>query len=550
MDTGSKRKKRFLIIGGILLILLSLFLFFFLRKPQGKELVEKAKNLFPFGEPTQVSREQVREQAEGGETVSTEGGEQEPARQMEPRLRQVSDFPTGGELAFVERKREPVVDIIVNAQGEKQEVTHVRPVERHKVRYSDIEAGNIYEAELNPYEIKRKQLAENLIPNVEHAFFSPDREHVALQYWDRSERAVETFLGRVTKKEPIVEPCPFEFKEVELGDQGSHVYDLHVFLNRDPKTRVSLEGVDSPGNEGDVATEKTITAIKNFQAVYGLEPDGKVGGQTKKKMEEICNQQQEREAEERLKEEEYQYEINGTFLPKRIITLAMDPEGKKVFYMTDVQGTAVGSVRNFETGEKQKIFEMPFTEWLSEWNADNTIQITTKPTYFTDGYSYELNATTGDFHKVLKEKGLNVLPSPDGKKFFIHAVEGEGNTSKNAIYHKDSGLRFAIEKFKTFPEKCVWTHDSRYLYCFVPTNLAYDGFYPDRWYQGYELFTDQLWRIDGDTGIEELVSDIPTEYGKELDAIKVTIDDDDSYLYFIDKGSETLWSYRLVGEDA
>ena len=540
-EKKSKRKKR-IIIFSLLIILIALIWFFFFRGGKNQSVKERLQNLFPFGEV--VSRkEKSRVEKESGEEKVEESGKEEK-RAFAPRLRQITTFPTGGFAPLNRVHPELVKDIVVNAQGEKQEITREIQVEDDAVRYSDIEKGNIFESKLDPYEIKKKLLAEEFIPDVEYAFFAPDGNHVAFQYWNTFERTPETYLGKISKKQPDVQPCPYTFKNVELGDEGDEVMDLHKFLNEDPRTRISLSGINSPGNEGNVVVPETISAIKNFQAIYNLDIDGKVGGETKKKMEKICNEREEKKAEEKLRNEKTQYDVEGFFLPKGIVTLSISPDSKELFTLGKTKTGSIGKVRDFETGKEKIVFNSPFKEWLSQWNNNQNIQLTTKASYITDSYTYGLDPNTGKYHKTLPQAhGLTTLASPDNKKVFIHLVDDK--KSKNYIYFNDEKQKIILTKVHTLPEKCAWTHDSQFLYCLVPTHLEKDGEYPDHWYQGLELFSDQLWKIDGNTTEETLVSDIPVEYGKQLDGWKLGIDPKSHYLYFIDKGSETLWSYRL-----
>ncbi len=541
LEQKKKRKKKIIFT---ILILLFIILFFFLYGKKTKDFIIKQKKIFfPTGE--QIREVKTKEEKIEEEEKKLQEEEKIPERKPAPRLRQVSFFPTGGFLPLNKTHKETIKDIIVNAQGEKQEITRQIDVKEDFVLYSDIKEGNIFESKLDPYEIKETLLAENIIPNAERAFFSPDGIHVVFQYWNQVKRYAESYLSQLRKKQIEVEPCSYSFREVKLGEEGDDIHDLHVFLNQDPRTRVSLEGIDSPGNEGNVVTQKTLTAIKNFQSVYGLEIDGKIGGETKKKMEEVCNERQKKKAEEKLAKEKTKYEITSSPLPDRIEDVIMSPDGKEMFYLMRTNTNGISGIKKtFASGKSEEIFHSPFHEWLSQWNEKQNIQLTTKASALVLSYTYGLNPTTGEYRKTIKErKGLTTLASPDNTKIFIHYVEN--GEDKNALYYKDIGEEIPLINIKTFPEKCTWTKNSAKLYCFVPNNLQKEGEYPDRWYQGLELFSDQLWEIDGKSADENLISDIPEEYQKNLDAIKVNIDEDEHYLYFIDKGTETLWSYRL-----
>ncbi|MGB0925247.1 MAG: hypothetical protein ACPGTS_00895, partial [Minisyncoccia bacterium] len=197
----------------------------------------------------------------------------------------------------------------------------------------------------------------------------------------------------------------------------------------------------------------------------------------------------------------------------------------------------------FETDEKKEIFTSPYTEWLTHWNSDESLEIVTKPSYLSEGYSYEMNPSDGDYHKSFKQKnGLNTLASPDNKNLFV--FETLDNTVRSSIFSRNT-KRMRPLSIQTFPEKCTWAHDNSFLYCFVPDSLAYGNEYPDIWYQGIETYTDSMWKIDPNTLQAELISDIKDEYDQTFDVIKIGIDKNSDYLYFIDKNTEELWSYRL-----
>jgi hypothetical protein len=98
---------------------------------------------------------------------------------------------------------------------------------------------------------------------------------------------------------------------------------------------------------------------------------------------------------------------------------------------------------------------------------------------------------------------------------------------------------------KTMPEKCVWNKDSTILYCAVPRYITGTR-YPDLWYQGEISFADDLWKIDvANNTTTNLVDSTSFKGGEEVDGIKLSLDENEDYLFFVNKKDSYLWGLRL-----
>lgn len=542
------RKKIIIIIFILLLVFGALWFFGILQKNKQNTLVDKAKNLFPFGKiETDTGNTINNSQRTNGKNGSQTEQETEntPIETAGPRLRRISDFPTGGFAGIVRTENKEINDITINSAGETQETKKNIEVENNYVRYASIDNATIYESKITPSSISKDLVEKEFIPNVEHVLFSEDGNNVIFQYWNKKNRYAESYSGTISKREMNIEKCPYDFsKKIVLGSKGDNIYDLHVFLNKNKKTQIATSGINSPGNEGDKATASTITAIKNFQSLHNLDIDGTLGPATKKELLKICDAEQRDIAEQKFENTESKYLMKGSFLPSNIVDVSISPDGKDFFYLKkDVLGV-VGIIQNFIDNSKKTVFESPYTQWLTQWNNKDNIEIFTKASYKSKGYSYALNPISGDYHKSLKqEKGLTTLVSPDDTKIFVHQVDN--NSVINSIYNRKTHRKIDLD-IQTFMEKCAWDKESIYLYCFVPDSLSYKNKYPDIWYQGLESYHDSLWKINSKTFKTEIISDISIEYGENLDISKIGIDKNSDYLYFIDKNTEFLWSYRLT----
>lgn len=231
-------------------------------------------------------------------------------------------------------------------------------------------------------------------------------------------------------------------------------------------------------------------------------------------------------------------ELKGTFLPANITDLSTSPDLLKIFYLLEVEGDAIGTTANILGDTKVQVFSSPFTEWSSQWPNKNMITLTTKPSSGIPGYMYAIDPAKKNFIKVLGNiNGLTTITSPDGK-FVLYA----DNNLSLGIY--DIGKR-GVESLgiKTLPEKCVWNKSSTMVYCAAP-KLIRSGSYPDFWYRGEVSFSDDIWKIDILSKNTDLISN-PTSIGEDIDGIKLAIDRDENYLFFVNKKDSFLWKLDL-----
>ena len=60
-----------------------------------------------------------------------------------------------------------------------------------------------------------------------------------------------------------------------------------------------------------------------------------------------------------------------------------------------------------------------------------------------------------------------------------------------------------------------------------------------------EIFSDEIWKIDAETGGASFLTSLSEESGKELDVTEAFLDVSEKNLFFIDKNSLTLWKLTL-----
>lgn len=233
---------------------------------------------------------------------------------------------------------------------------------------------------------------------------------------------------------------------------------------------------------------------------------------------------------------------SGQYLPERITTVSADPTSDTFYYMTiNNSGETSGFLFNPDNSSTTKIFSSPFTEWNSEWPVKNSIYLTTKPSWDTEGEMYSLNPNTGLYTKILGGfKGLTTKISPDGNHVVYSKNTKEGLKLIAYNIKKASSIDLAQN---TFADKCVFALNTIDAYCAVP-NLPPTNKNPDNWYQGIESFTDSIYKINTNTGISTFI--INTNIKDGVDATNLFLDKTENYLYFTNKKDSTLWSLVLV----
>jgi hypothetical protein len=240
---------------------------------------------------------------------------------------------------------------------------------------------------------------------------------------------------------------------------------------------------------------------------------------------------------------EFEGGVDGNHLLENIKSLAVNPIGDKLFYLTNSLKGSSGYISKPDGLNKKLIFESPLKEWNISWPKEETIIMTTKPSAKIAGYMYFLNSTTGKFSKIIGNiNGLTTKTNSDTTEVLYS--DSTRNTPRLYLHNIKSG-ESKILPWNTLPEKCLWSNtDKKVIYCAVPKTFE-AGDYPDVWYQGLTSFTDDIWMLNTDTMSATLVLDIKEATGNSIDVMDIQIDKNDNYLLFTNKIDLTLWSLNL-----
>ncbi|MDQ5883502.1 MAG: hypothetical protein QG654_416 [Patescibacteria group bacterium] len=233
--------------------------------------------------------------------------------------------------------------------------------------------------------------------------------------------------------------------------------------------------------------------------------------------------------------------LETKLLSNKITFISPISSGLKMFYLTKESYGADGVVYDFKTGQTKKIWTSKFSEWVPQAINENSISLTTRASGVYAGNSYILDVKNNSLKNIISNiNGLTTNVSPDGKMVIYSSYEN--GSLKTLLLNINTGQ---ISDFSptTLPEKCIWTKDSKTVYCGGPSSVS-PALYPDDWYKGETLFSDILWKVDVTTNTSKILLDgakIPTQ----IDITNPMVNDKQDYFIFTNKHDMNLYGIDL-----
>lgn len=232
--------------------------------------------------------------------------------------------------------------------------------------------------------------------------------------------------------------------------------------------------------------------------------------------------------------------LDGVTLPEKVSSLAISPDGKRVFTLVPDGEGSRGIVQDISGKNRREIMRSPLAEWEARWGSTGTITLTTRAGNNTTGYVYSLDVENGKLSRVFAgTAGLTTLVSSISTA--ILASEGGKAGLSTYVYDTKSSEKKAFPLI-TLSEKCVWSKKTAtVLYCAVPeSNVPFTSL-PDAWYKGDLSFSDSFWEID--TATMKTTSLGSPEVS--VDAINLSLSPSENLLLFTNKSNGHLWSLGL-----
>lgn len=230
----------------------------------------------------------------------------------------------------------------------------------------------------------------------------------------------------------------------------------------------------------------------------------------------------------------------SSFLNSNILGISTSPDKSKFFSIVKNVNGVTGVIKSFSETKTNQVFTSPFSEWIPEWVTEQSVYLTTKPSYFVEGSVFSLNITNGTLSKLIGGiPGLTTLSNKSGSSI-LYGASLESGPRLNVFNIKDH-MSTDLDKYG-LPEKCVWSGDNIHIYCAVPNTIV-GVQYPDSWYQGLVSFDDFFVKINTVTKESSTLANSKNEV--PLDGTNLFLNKDESILFFINKKDSTLWSLDL-----
>ncbi|MGB8815881.1 MAG: hypothetical protein WCC74_01385 [Minisyncoccia bacterium] len=233
--------------------------------------------------------------------------------------------------------------------------------------------------------------------------------------------------------------------------------------------------------------------------------------------------------------------ISGSFLPENIKTIAINKNSSKIFYLLETDSGSAGFTGNIDGTSKKQVFTSELKNWSASWVGDNTVSLLTKPSYYMQGFLFDLNTSDGSLEQVTGDiYGLTTLVGNNGNSvLFSKNVRGRPTLGYMDI-EKDIDSSLSLS---TFADKCVWSKmSSNIVYCAVPKSMP-SGLFPDAWYNGSASFSDDFWEINTADKTTTLL--YQTKDNESVDVSDPVISAKDNYIIFINKKDLSLWEFKI-----
>ncbi|MEK7643140.1 MAG: hypothetical protein AAB372_01700 [Patescibacteria group bacterium] len=231
---------------------------------------------------------------------------------------------------------------------------------------------------------------------------------------------------------------------------------------------------------------------------------------------------------------------HGTFR-EPIVSADFSPSAEKLVTIVRAGKTSTVRTSNPDGSNMKQLIAQQIPDLDVEWIRQDLVFLKTKTSAFAETLLETVSIPSGISTFVpFNQKGVDVLWHPDGDQYLASVSDDNGAFSSITLRSRTSP-NYKPFLYRTVPEKCYFSKkDSKVLYCAIPKNFTVDSM-PDIWWQGSIQFSDELWKINIESGETTILLD-----GGGFDITNLFTSPNENFIFFINKNDLTLWSYRLL----
>jgi len=146
---------------------------------------------------------------------------------------------------------------------------------------------------------------------------------------------------------------------------------------------------------------------------------------------------------------------------------------------------------------------------------------------------------------ILKDRfGADILWSPDGKHAAVSSADQKGSHKTDLALMNPDGGQFQPLNFPTFAKKCVWSADSKYLYCATPGDVPPSAILPNDWQENKIQTADTFWKLEIATGKKDRLIEADKINGS-FDVLNPFLSQDEKTLFFTNKADGKLYKLGI-----
>jgi len=228
--------------------------------------------------------------------------------------------------------------------------------------------------------------------------------------------------------------------------------------------------------------------------------------------------------------------VSWSNLGDKIIYKHYDPQTKKRTINTaDPDGSNWRVLGEFDH-QGVEIASVPGSSDVSFWPSPNA---------FTPATLVSISFSGENRKDLFKDRyGVDVIWSPDGSRAALSASDQKGGHKIDLLVMNRQGGEIQSLLFPTFASKCVWSSDSKVLYCAMPGDISDSAVLPNDWQEEKASTADTFWKIDAASGKKERLVD-PEKISGSFDVLNPFLSQDEKTLFFTNKADGKLYKLSL-----